>query len=136
VCEQKSTEKDNVKNFANCSRSRIDVHFCFGSDGLRRHSKTQSAVPAPTADCPRVHAIFSSTPDDLARADFCRTPCALATYIGLEVSPNIVMRRPFRISVAVAGFTEADLSIETKGNSLTIHGEKQANDEEKTGDVL
>jgi molecular chaperone IbpA len=42
----------------------------------------------------------------------------------------------FRISVAVAGFTEADLSIETKENRLTIHGEKQASDEEKTGDVL
>jgi len=43
----------------------------------------------------------------------------------------------FRISVAVAGFTDADLSIEAKENTLTIHGEKQANDaEEKTGDVL
>jgi len=42
----------------------------------------------------------------------------------------------YRISVAVAGFTDADLSIETKENRLTIHGEKQANDEEKTGDVL
>jgi molecular chaperone IbpA len=42
----------------------------------------------------------------------------------------------YRISVAVAGFTEADLSIEAKENTLTIHGEKQKNDEEKTGDVL
>jgi molecular chaperone IbpA len=42
----------------------------------------------------------------------------------------------FRISVAVAGFTDADLSIETKENRLTIRGQKQANDEEKTGDVL
>ena len=42
----------------------------------------------------------------------------------------------FRISVAVAGFTDADLSIETKENRLTIRGEKQTNDEEKTGDVL
>ena len=42
----------------------------------------------------------------------------------------------FRISVAVAGFTEADLSIEAKENRLTIRGEKQTNDEEKTGDVL
>jgi molecular chaperone IbpA len=42
----------------------------------------------------------------------------------------------YRISVAVAGFTEADLSIETKENRLTIRGEKQNNDEEKTGDVL
>ena len=42
----------------------------------------------------------------------------------------------FRISVAVAGFTNADLSIETKENTLTIHGEKQATDEEKRSDVL
>ena len=41
----------------------------------------------------------------------------------------------YRISVAVAGFTGADLSIETKENRLTIRGEKQTN-EEKTGDVL
>src|SRR6202048_1247034 len=42
----------------------------------------------------------------------------------------------FRISVAVAGFTDADLSIEAKENTLTIRGKKQINDEEKTGDVL
>jgi molecular chaperone IbpA len=42
----------------------------------------------------------------------------------------------FRISVAVAGFTDADLSIEAKENTLTIRGEKQTNDEEKSGDVL
>jgi HSP20 family molecular chaperone IbpA len=30
----------------------------------------------------------------------------------------------YRISVAVAGFTDADLSVETKENRLTIHGEK------------
>src|ERR1700680_2367139 len=42
----------------------------------------------------------------------------------------------FRISVAVAGFTDADLSIEAKENTLTIRGEKQANDEEKPGDLL
>src|SRR5260370_373541 len=42
----------------------------------------------------------------------------------------------FRISVAVAGFTHADLSIEAKENTLTIRGEKQTNDEDKTGDVL
>src|ERR1700726_2222222 len=45
-------------------------------------------------------------------------------------------KNAFRISVAVAGFTDADLSIEAKENTLTIRGDKQANDEEKTGDVL
>src|SRR3989304_2491822 len=42
----------------------------------------------------------------------------------------------YRISVAVAGFTHADLSIEAKENTLTIRGEKQTNGEEKSGDVL
>jgi molecular chaperone IbpA len=42
----------------------------------------------------------------------------------------------YRISVAVAGFTDADLSVETKENRLTIRGEKQTKDEERTGDVL
>ena len=42
----------------------------------------------------------------------------------------------YRISVAVAGFTDADLSIEAKENTLTIHCEKQTNDEEETGEVL
>jgi molecular chaperone IbpA len=42
----------------------------------------------------------------------------------------------FRVSVAVAGFSDADLSIEARGNALTIRGEKQTNDEEKTDDVL
>jgi molecular chaperone IbpA len=42
----------------------------------------------------------------------------------------------YRISVAVAGFTDADLSIETKENRLTIRGEKQSNGEEGASDVL
>ena len=42
----------------------------------------------------------------------------------------------YRISVAVAGFTDADLSIETNENRLTILGEKQTNDEDKSGDLL
>ena len=42
----------------------------------------------------------------------------------------------YRISVAVAGFTDADLAIEARENTLTLRGEKQTNDEEKCGDVL
>ena len=37
----------------------------------------------------------------------------------------------YRISVAVAGFTEADLSIEVKENTLAIRGDKQAGEERK-----
>ena len=40
----------------------------------------------------------------------------------------------YRISVAVAGFTEGDLSLEVKENTLSIRGEKKA--EEKSGEVL
>jgi molecular chaperone IbpA len=42
----------------------------------------------------------------------------------------------YRISVAVAGFTNADLSIEVKENTLTVRGERQPNPEGKTGDLL
>ena len=41
----------------------------------------------------------------------------------------------YRISVAVAGFGESEISIEAKENTLTIKGEKQAK-EEKDGEVL
>jgi molecular chaperone IbpA len=41
----------------------------------------------------------------------------------------------YRISVAVAGFTDQDLSIEVKENALTIRGEKTVSDERKA-DVL
>ena len=41
----------------------------------------------------------------------------------------------YRITLAVAGFTETDLSIETKEDTLTIRGEKQAKNE-KSGEQL
>jgi molecular chaperone IbpA len=41
----------------------------------------------------------------------------------------------YRISVAVAGFAENELSIESKENTLTIKGEKQVK-EDKAGEVL
>src|SRR6185503_5931502 len=36
----------------------------------------------------------------------------------------------YRISIAITGFTNADLSIKAKENTLTIHNKKQMNDEE------
>jgi molecular chaperone IbpA len=42
----------------------------------------------------------------------------------------------YRISVAVAGFSEAELSVVAKESTLTIRGEKQTKDEQKKGDVL
>ncbi|MDE1973704.1 MAG: Hsp20 family protein [Hyphomicrobiales bacterium] len=42
----------------------------------------------------------------------------------------------YRVTVAVAGFSEAELSVVAKENTLTVRGEKSAKDEEKHGDVL
>jgi molecular chaperone IbpA len=42
----------------------------------------------------------------------------------------------YRVTVAVAGFSEADLAIVAKENTLTIRGEKNAKDDEPRGDVL
>src|SRR5579859_1723080 len=42
----------------------------------------------------------------------------------------------YRVSVAVAGFNEPELSVEAKENTLTIRGEKNAKDEGKRGEVL
>jgi molecular chaperone IbpA len=42
----------------------------------------------------------------------------------------------YRVSVAVAGFNEPELSIVAKENTLTIRGEKNAKDEQNRGEVL
>ena len=42
----------------------------------------------------------------------------------------------YRVTVAVAGFSENDLHIESKENTLTIRGEKQAKTEDKKGETL
>ncbi len=42
----------------------------------------------------------------------------------------------YRITVAVAGFSEPELSIEAKENALTIKGEKQTKADDKKDEVL
>ena len=42
----------------------------------------------------------------------------------------------YRVTIAVAGFSEGDLSIETKENTLTVKGEKQAKPEDGNSEVL
>ena len=42
----------------------------------------------------------------------------------------------YRITVAVAGFSEPELSLEVKENTLKITGEKQSKTEEKKGETL
>ena len=87
---------------------------------------------------------FDFTPLYRSTVGFDRMFSMLDQFAGVEDSvsnypPYNIERaneNAYRISVAVAGFTDADLSIEVKENRLTIRGEKQTNDEEKTGDVL
>jgi molecular chaperone IbpA len=57
---------------------------------------------------------------------------------GVEGLPNYppyniarASENAYRISVAVAGFTDADLSIETKENRLTIRGESRPTAEKR-----
>lgn len=42
----------------------------------------------------------------------------------------------YRISIAVAGFAEGDLAIESKENSLTVRGEKQVSEDAGQREVL
>jgi molecular chaperone IbpA len=42
----------------------------------------------------------------------------------------------YRITVAVAGFSQDELNIEAKENTLTIRGEKSQSHEERKGEVL
>ena len=42
----------------------------------------------------------------------------------------------YRVTLAVAGFSDADLSIEAKENTLTVKGEKVAKTDEKKAEVL
>jgi len=92
-------EKNNAKIRAICSRSRIDAHFCFGSDGTGRDSKIQSAIQGPAAECipataadwPRVPIILSFTLDDVARARYAvymGHASSCAAHIGGEAPPR------------------------------------------------
>ena len=42
----------------------------------------------------------------------------------------------YRISIAVAGFSESDLAIESKENTLTVRGEKQVSESAEKREVL
>jgi molecular chaperone IbpA len=42
----------------------------------------------------------------------------------------------YRVTVAVAGFSEPELTVVAKENTLTIRGEKNAKEQEKRGEVL
>jgi molecular chaperone IbpA len=83
-------------------------------------------------------ATFDFAPFYRSTVGFDRLFSTLDQLVGLEgpvpsYPPYNIERtgeNAYRISVAVAGFTDADLSIEAKENTLTIRGEKQMHDEE------
>ena len=66
----------------------------------------------------------------------------LDQMVGVDTAPSYppynierTGENAYRISVAVAGFTESDLTIEVKENTLSVRGEKQ-NSEERRTEVL
>jgi molecular chaperone IbpA len=86
---------------------------------------------------------FDLTPFYRSTVGFDRLFSLLDQVSGVDTSPgyppyNIERtgENAYRISVAVAGFSEPELSIVAKENTLTIRGEKQNKTEEKNGDVL
>jgi molecular chaperone IbpA len=67
----------------------------------------------------------------------------LDQFGGVEAAPSYppynierTGENAYRISVAVAGFTPEDLSIEVKENALTIKGERKLAEGDKRSDVL
>ncbi len=86
---------------------------------------------------------FDLTPLYRSTVGFDRLFSLLDQTTGIESAPtyppyNIERtgENAYRITVAVAGFAEPELSIEVKENTLTIRGEKQTKQDEKNGEVL
>jgi molecular chaperone IbpA len=86
---------------------------------------------------------FDLTPLYRSTVGFDRLFSLLDQTTGFESAPtyppyNIERtgENAYRITVAVAGFAEPELSIEVKENTLTIRGEKQTSKDEKNGEVL
>ncbi|MBD8907801.1 Hsp20 family protein [Methylorubrum zatmanii] len=85
---------------------------------------------------------FDLAPLYRSTVGFDRLFAALDGFVSAETAPtyppyNIERtgENVYRVTVAVAGFTEADLSIEVKENALTIKGERKAA-EGKSAEVL
>ncbi|HEU6442924.1 MAG TPA: Hsp20 family protein [Microvirga sp.] len=62
----------------------------------------------------------------------------LDQMVGVDAAPSYppynierTGENAYRISIAVAGFTDKDLTIEVKENTLSVRGEKQTNQERK-----
>jgi molecular chaperone IbpA len=87
---------------------------------------------------------FDLTPLYRSTVGFDRLFSLLDSYGGPDASapsypPYNIERtgeNAYRISVAVAGFTEQELNIEVKENTLTIRGEKETVEKDDEGEVL
>jgi molecular chaperone IbpA len=86
---------------------------------------------------------FDLTPLYRSTVGFDRLFSLLDQGTGFESAPSYppynierTGENAYRITVAVAGFAEPELSIEVKENTLTIRGEKQTKQDEKNGEVL
>ena len=86
---------------------------------------------------------FDLTPLYRSTVGFDRLFSLLDQATGFESAPSYppynierTGENAYRITVAVAGFAEPELSIEVKENALSIRGEKQAKQNEKDGEVL
>src|SRR5262245_57762379 len=111
-----------------------------------------SADPAPWRADPQLHVAqggyamrsFDLAPLYRSTVGFDRLFSLLDQVGGLDGSaptyPPYNIERldetAYRVTVAVAGFTESELALEVKENTLTIRGEKQVKDGEKAGEVL
>ena len=85
---------------------------------------------------------FALAPLYRSPVGFDRLFSALDQYVAADAVPtyppyNIerTAENAYRVTVAVAGFTEADLSIEVKENALTVKGERKP-DPAKRSEVL
>ncbi len=81
---------------------------------------------------------FDLAPLYRSTVGFDRLFAALDGFVSAEAAPtyppyNIERtdENAYRVTVAVAGFTESDLSIETKENTLTIRGERKPAEDRK-----
>src|ERR1700730_1924805 len=133
-----------IKHAASCEpRSTFPYRFCAGQYRLRTGLRFGSYGGPPAC---------RSTKEDMLMRTFDLAPLYRSTVgfdrlfsmlDGFDTVPgyppyNIerTSENEYRISVAVAGFGENELSIEAKENTLTIKGEKQVKDQTNSGEVL
>jgi molecular chaperone IbpA len=86
---------------------------------------------------------FDLTPLYRSTIGFDRVFSLLDSFGGVDAAPNYppynierTGENAYRISVAVAGFTDKELNIEVKENTLTIRGERETAERKQDSEVL